>query len=436
MFRGETIMPNNPVSRRRFLKQGTAALGGAIAGPMIVPSSVLGLNGATPPSERLTMGSIGVGGMGRHDLGNFMTHDDVQVLAVCDVDTGRRKHALKMVHDTYKNQDCTAYTDWREVIAREDLDTILIATPDHWHALISIAAAKAGKDVYCEKPISLTIAEGRVVADVMKRYGTVYQSGTQRRSIPCFAFPIQLAHSGALGKIHTMHTYLGVAPAGKYEPIAPVPEGFDYDMWLGPAPDEPYIARRTHGTFRWMWDTSGGELTDIGAHFNDLAQWANQSEHTGPVNYEGQAVFLKDGLYETPTTYEVTATYADGVKLIMHAKNPFTLRIEGTEGWASIEDTGKVDAHPKSLLADASFTQQNYQAMAGHHRNFLDCVKSREDPIASAEIAHRSTTVCHTGNICLRLGRSLQWDPETEHFIGDNEANRMMARSMRAPWHL
>jgi predicted dehydrogenase len=432
---GETVMSKR-VSRRGFLKRGSAVLGGAVIAPNIAHSSVLGADGATPPNDRITMGAIGVGGMGRHDLGNFLTHPDLHVLAVCDVDTGRRNNAKKMVDEHYGNQDCMAYPDWRDVIASDDLDAILIATPDHWHALISIAAAKAGKDVYCEKPISLTIAEGRVVADVTKRYGTVYQSGTQRRSIPCFAFPVEVARSGKIGEVHTIHTNLMAGPTCGVEPIQPVPEGFDYDMWLGPAPYEPYTTRRRQGTFRWLWDYSGGKLTDIGAHFNDLAQWGNDSELTGPVSYEGWSEFPKEGLFETPTNYEVTCTYADGVKLIMHSEELRLVRFEGTEGWISVDDTGKVEASPESLLSEYRHEQQNYDVMYRHHRNFLDCVKSREDPISNAEVSHRSSTVCHAGNICLRLGRGLHWDPDAEHFIGDDEANRMMARSMRAPWHL
>lgn len=409
------------------------------AAPLVVPSSVLGLDGAVAPNERITMGAIGIGGMGTHDLRNFMIHDDVQFLAVCDVKPDHRIQAQERVNERYGNQDCKAYTDFRELLAREDIDAILCATPDHWHALIALATARAGKDIYCEKPISLTVAEGRAVADGMKRYGTVYQSGTQRRSIECFAFAVQAARSGAVGKIHTIRTYLSPGPSCGVEPPQPIPEGFDYDMWLGQAPYEPYTERRCTGAFRWIFDYSGGQMTDIGAHFNDLAQWGNDTELTGPIEYEGWAEFPKEGLFDTPTNYEVTATYASGVRLIMEAKDPRSVIFEGDAGWISVDDDGYVKGEPASLIQwykSKNITQYGYSRMYGHHRNYLDCVKTRELTLAPPEVAHRSTTTCHLANICLRLGRKIRWDPETEQCLDDPEANRMLSRSMRSPWHL
>ena len=419
-------------SRRRFLScaAATAAL------PYFVPSSALGADGTTAPSARITMGAIGIGGMGTHDLKNFLQQDDVQVLAVCDVDTERRNKALNLVNERYGNTDCAAYNDFYEVIARDDIDVLLIATPDHWHALIALAGAKAGKDMYCEKPISLTVAEGRTVADTMKRYSRVYQSGTQRRSIRSFAFAVEMARSGRIGKLHTIHTDLAPGPACGPQQPQPIPQGFDYDRWLGPSPYAPYTPKRCHGSFRWVFDYSGGQLTDIGAHFNDLAQWGNNTELTGPIEYEGRADFPTDGLFNTPTNFEITTTYANGVKMIMHDKSPKAIKFVGDEGWVSVDDDGNVDAEPKSILQLRRFTQHGYSYMQGHHRNFLDCVKTRSRTIAPPEVAHRSTTTCHIGNICLRLGRKLRWNPQTEQFINDDQANRMLARAMRSPWHL
>jgi predicted dehydrogenase len=229
------------------------------------------------------MGAIGLGGQGMHNLRNFLTCDDLRVLAVCDVDASHCIGAKDTVDSAYGNKDCAAYKDFREILIRDDVDTVLIATPDHWHAVISIEAAKAGKDIYCEKPISLTIAEGRAVADAMKRLGTVYQSGTQRRSNGCFRFAVDVARSGILGRLRTLHCYYHNGPTCPPQKPEAVPNGFDYDRWLGPAPFEPYTPRRCHGTFRWLYDYSGGQLTDLGAHFNDLAQWAHDSEHSGPT---------------------------------------------------------------------------------------------------------------------------------------------------------
>lgn len=421
------------LSRRGFLKRSGEAV--ALAAAQVVPGSVLGL-GRTPPSDRIVMAGIGIGGMGTLNTANFMAHDDVQFVAVCDVDRDRRDKAKALVDGKYGNGDCAAYNDWREVIARDDIDAVMIATPDHWHALISIEAAKAGKDIYCEKPISLTVAEGRAVVGATRKYGRVYQSGTQRRSIPCFQFAVWAARIGLIGKVHTIHTHLSVGRECPPQPAEPVPDGFDYDTWLGPAPEAPYTKLRCHGSFRWIYDYSGGQLTDIGAHFNDLAQWGHNSEFSGPVEYEGWAVFPREGLFNTPVYYGVTATYADGVRLVFHDYDPRAVKFEGDAGWISVDDFGTLKAEPRSILEQARVPQEDYAHWNPHHRNFLDCMRSREQPIAPPEIAHRSSTICHIGNICLRLGRKLKWDPQSERFIGDKQANAMLARKMRDPWRL
>ena len=429
------------LTRRSVLKNTAGLIASAITVPHFIPSTVLGNDGTTVPSERLTMGAIGIGNQGMHNLRNFLTCTDLRILAVCDVDSKHRARAKETVDSAYGNKDCAAYNDYRETLIRDDLDTVLIATPDHWHAILSIEAAKAGKDIYCEKPISLTIAEGRAVADTVKRYGTVYQSGTQRRSNACFRFAVDIARSGMLGRLHTLHCYYHNGPTCPPQRPEPVPEGFDYDRWLGPAPFEAYTPRRCHGSFRWLYDYSGGQLTDLGAHFNDLAQWANDSQYTGPIEYEGRAEFPRDGLFNTPVRFEVVATYADGVKMIYHdetepGRGPRGNKFVGTEGWVSIDDTGKITASSKAIMQKLKVTQRGYEYMTGHHRNFLDCVKTRRVPISNAEVSHRSVTTCHAGNICLRLGRDLRWNPDKERFINDDMANRMLARTKRAPWYL
>jgi len=429
------------LTRRSLLKRTTGLVASTIAVPYIVPSSARGKDGSTSPSEQLTMGAIGIGGQGMHNLRNFLTCDDLRVLAVCDVDTNHRIRAKETVDSAYGNKDCSAYNDFREILVRDDLDTVLIATPDHWHAILSIEAAKAGKDIYCEKPISLTIAEGRAVADTVKRIGTVYQSGTQRRSNACFRFAVDIARSGMLGRLRTLHCYYHNGPTCPPQKPEPVPVGFDYDRWLGPAPFEAYTPRRCHSSFRWLYDYSGGQLTDLGAHFNDLAQWANDSQYTGPVEYEGWAEFPKDGLFNTPVRFELVATYADGVKMIYHdetepGRGPRGNKFVGTEGWVSVDDTGKVTASNDAIMQKLKVAQRGYEYMMGHHRNFLDCVKTRRVPISSAEISHRTVTTCHAGNICLRLGRKLRWDPVSERFVNDETANRMLERAKRSPWSL
>ncbi len=420
------------MKRRDFLSAGAAAL----AGPLLFPGCATYTGNRVGPNERIVMGAIGIGGMGRYDLGNFLTHDDVQVVAVCDVDAQRLDFAKGSVDQHYENTDCAAYPHFEELIARDDIDAVLIATPDHWHAYLSIAAAQAGKDVYCEKPISLTVEEGRIVADEMKRLRRVYQSGTQRRSIPCFRYAVDTARSAKLGRIHTIHTYLGAGPSVEPQPDEPVPAGFDYDRWLGQAPDKPYTTKRCHGTFRWIYDYSGGKLTDIGAHFNDLAQWGNDSEDTGPIHWEGSGTFPAEGLFDTVMNYSVSATYKSGVKLVFHDFEPRAVKFEGDEGWISVNDDGVLEANPVSLLENSGVEQTMWNFMTPHQRDFLDCVRSRKTPIAPPEVAHRSTTVCHIGNICLRLGRALEWDPAKERFVGDDEANAMLSREARSPWSL
>jgi len=427
------------ISRRRLLGYG-AGLATSFAAPYALPR-VSAAETKTPPSEQLTMGAIGLGGQGTHNLKSFLTFDDVRVLAICDVDTNHRLAAKKLVDAAYGNKDCAAYNDFREVLARGDIDTVLIATPDHWHAIIAIEAAKAGKDIYCEKPISLTVAEGRAVVETMKRYWTVYQSGTQRRSIACFRFGVDIARSGILGKLQMLHCYYHNGPTCPPQKPEPVPQGFDYDRWLGPAPFEPYTPTRCHWAFRWQYDYSGGQLTDLGAHFVDLAQWAHDSENTSPTQYEGWAEFPKDGLFNTPVRFEVTATYADGVKMFMHdetepGRGPRGNKFVGTDGWVSVDDTGKVTASSDAILRKLNAAQRGYEYMEGHHRDFLACVKTRARTIAPPEVAHRSTTTCHIANICLRLGRQLTWDPAAERFVNDPAADRMLARAMRAPWRL
>jgi predicted dehydrogenase len=389
-------------------------------------------------NDRITMGVIGIGTMGRFDMSMFFTQPEVQVVAVCDVDAGRLDAAQRSVNANYGTSDCAAYADFREIIARDDIDAVLIATPDHWHALISIAAAQAGKDLYCEKPMSLTVQEGRLVADAMKRLDVVYQSGTQRRSIPCFRYAVDTAKSGRLGKILAVHTFLEPGHVSGPQSEEPVPDEFDYDRWLGQAPLAPYTKMRCHTSFRWIYDYSGGQLTDIGVHFNDLAQWGAGKELTAPVELEGTAEFPPaEDLFNTPVHYNVKTRYSDGLTLEMHDGSPRAVRFEGENGWICVDDSGVLTAEPISLLDDAPKLREAFTAIAYHQRDFIDAVKSRGPTIAPPEVAHRSASICHIANICLRLdGRKLVWDPVGERFDGDDEANAMLARVQRVPWSL
>jgi predicted dehydrogenase len=437
-------------SRRGFLRQAGAAALGTVALPNIIPSSALGRNGGVPPSERIVMGGIGLGGQGQRNMRNFLTHNDVQWVAVCDVDATRRREAEGIVNENYGNTDCAVYADFRELLARSDIDAVLIATSERWHAPLSIYAAQAGKDIYCEKPMSLTIAEGRALADTANRYGTVYQCGTQRRSMRTFAFAVQAARTGRLGKLTCLHSYVRAGQPLPALAPEPVPAGLDYDMWLGPAPWRPYNKSLVYGhAYNNNFAYSGGMITDWGAHCNDLAQWANDTEQTGPVEFEGTAQFPPDGFGDVPIALHVTATYENGVKLVMYDKKErprwptdngeLAVMFEGEEGWIYCDDGGNLFARPQSLLREQRSQKQHWTDAAnwaGHHANFLDCVKTRRRPIAPAEVAHRSNSLCHVANICLRLGRKVRWDPQTETFVNDAEANRMLARAPRSPWQI
>jgi len=420
----------NAITRREFLKSTVAAAATAFAVPTIVPSSVFG---ADAPSNRITIGSIGLGGMGTGNMKGFKGKSGSEVVAVCDVDA---EH-LEKARETAGLDKKSCYNDFRELIARDDIDAVVVATPDHWHVPISIEAVRAGKDVYCEKPLTLTIAGGRALADEVKRYGRILQTGSQQRSGNEFRRACELVRNGRIGKLHTIK--VGIPGNNRTCPptweAEPVPKGFDYDMWLGPAPWEPYIEQRCHYQFRFILDYSGGQMTNWGAHYLDIAQWGNGADDTGPVEIEGKGDFPKSGLFTTAKKADIEYTYANGVKLVLKTGGGNT-RFEGSEGWVFVT-RGKIDAEPKSLL-ETKIGPDEIQLYKSrdHKQNFLDCIKSRREPIASAEIGHRSSTVCHLGNIAMLLGRKLKWDPEKERFTNDSAANRMVARSMRAPWRL
>jgi len=419
-------MINSRLTRRALLKRA----GAAVAAPYLVTSTALGAQGKPPASQRITMGVIGLGGRGNDDLGAFLGNDDVQMVAVCDVVRAKRNAAKAKVDFRYGNKDSATYRDLRELLARDDIDAVLIATGDNWHTTASILAARAGKDIYCEKPMSVAVTEGRALCRAMERYGVVFQCGTQRRSIPRFKFAVDLAQSGKLGKLKTLYAEKAPPEWFKYHPYAtlppepePDPEMIDWDMWLGPAAWRPYNAKYMSREF-WMchFDFSGGMIPEWGSHTVDLCQWANNADDTTPVEFE-----LAEGT--------VVAHYANGVKLIFEeGKWPLHVRFVGSEGSVYADDDGGIETEPKSLLASRNFGKGYPQA--NHVRNFLDCVKTRQRPIAPPEGAHRANSTCQIANICQQLGRKLTFDPKREQFVDDPMADRMLARTIREPWRL
>ncbi len=434
------------ISRRDFLRRTAAASAGAVAFPFIIPGRALGLDGAVAPSNRIVMASIGVGGQGRYDMSALMNVPDVQMIAVCDVDSGHRAQAKKMVEDFYAKKNdasfkgCGEYNDFREVIARDDIDAIMCATPDFWHAVVSVAAAKAGKDIYCEKPAANSVPEGRAIVDAVRKYRRVFQTGSHERSRDNARYACELVRNGRIGKLHTIRVNLPIdnhAPIGP-QPVMPVPEGFDYNMWLGPAPLEPYTEKRCHFWFRYILDYSGGEMTDRGAHIIDLAQLGNGSDNTGPVSIEGQGWFPEDGLFNTAMSYSFAFEYANGVRLLGESKGTRGIKFEGTDGWIFIHiHGGDLEAEPASLLKEVIGPNELHLGRSrGHHLDFIENVKTRGECKAPAEVGHHTATMCHIANVAMRLGRKLRWDPAKEQFINDDEANRMLIPSMRSPWHL
>ena len=434
------------MARRGFLAGAAKAAVVGAAAPYVLTSDALGAPGKAPASERITMGFVGTGSHGvGMNLRSFLPNADCQAVVVCDVDAGQARRAQALVEKTYaarkragEFKGCALTGDWREVVGRDDLDGVMVSTPDHWHVPISLAAIRAGKDVICEKP-TLTIHEGRVLADTVERYGAVFQMSTEDRAVRVYHRMAELVRNGRIGRLRRIHVGLPSGPGGPGSAKPqPVPKELDYDMWLGPAPYVPYCPGRVRYHFRWVRDYSGGQLTDWGAHLVDTAQWGNDTERTGPIEVEGEGKAHADGLYDTYHTYHVRYRYASGVEMHVRSTGP-SIRFEGTDGWlASNGWRGRLEASSPGLLKTVIGPEEIhlYTCPQGEHRNFLDCVKSRRDPYFPAEIGHRCCTVLHLGNIAMDLRKKLKWDPVAERFPDDPEANRMLGRAMREPWGL
>jgi predicted dehydrogenase len=434
------------MTRRRFLAT-TAKAGAVLGAPVFVPGRALGRDGGVAASQRITVGGIGINSRGRSVLDCFLGQPDAQFLAACDVRADRQKAIKEIADRKYGNKDCAMVRDFRELLARKDLDAVLITTGDRWHALGSVLAAKAGKDVYCEKPCSMTMGESQILAEVMRRYGRVFQVGTQRRSIRNFQFAVDLARSGKLGKLRTLHAsiaYYKPQIVHEWLPAEPEPpkEKEDWDLWLGPAPWRPYNHEYVAGIWGWLccFDfNAGGGFLNWASHTVDLCQWANQADGTTPVEFEPVG---KERGYAAKRV--VHGRYANGVKLVMRAHDApgwlnlgsCPVRFEGEEGWVETGDSGKIALYPESLRTDEAAFNEEGDPTRWHVRNFLDCVKSRAQPACNADIARWSHVAGHAAAIAWMLDRKAAFDPAKEEFIGDDEANRMRTRPMREPWHM
>ena len=458
------------MNRRQFVEKAVGVAGASLAFPYIVPSSALGANGAVAPSNRVTMGFIGVGGMGQAHLRPFIYQPDVQVVAVCDPNRWRREQAQHIVNGEYNKQVCTAYNDFRELVARRDIDAICIASLDSWHVLHALAAVRAGKDVYVEKPLGMSIDEIKLLRDEANRYSRVFQFGTQQRSSKEFRLACELVRNGRIGKLQRIkvgvHSGTGTRSGpkvawpvnswghfaqeipdersglAKIEP-EPVPEWLDYEMWLGPAPSSPYTtARLTYPHWFHISDYSLGYVSGWGVHHIDIAQWGNGTDSTGPVEVSGTAGWPNDdALCDNPTSWDVHYEYANGVSLHYTGSGPgfegvkHGITFEGPDGWVSV-NRGVLETEPKSLMQSQIGPNELHLPVSElHEKNFIDCVKSRARTICPVDVAVRSDTVCQLAWITFKLQqRKLKWDPEKEEFPNDPDANRLMKRTLRSPW--
>lgn len=429
--------PEN-TTRRDFLL-GTAAATAAASLTTLVAPHVLGREESTPPSEKISLGVIGIGPRCTYDLKSMLQFSDVRCVAIAEVQGRRREAGKSLVDQHYGNGDCVLYRDFRELLDRQDIDAVLIATGDRWHAAASILAAKAGKDVYSEKPCGITIADCQELAATMHREKRVFQAGTQRRSVPNFQKAVELAHSGKLGKLHTLHASIYIPVLDNtWLPAQPTPprDVVDWNLWLGPAAWRPFNQKYVDGGWRGQWDfDSGARLLDWGAHTVDLCQWANRADDTMPIEYE-------------PTENNIICRYANGVKLVIDfLAQPFgdrspqyitrlgtcPVRFIGDEGWVETGDEGEIVVQPESLQKELPPADKRVRGLdvSAHSRNFFDCIRSRGTTAANPDVMRRSHIACHAAAIAWILGRKLKLDPVKEEFIGDDEANLLRARPSR-----
>jgi len=432
---------NDASTRRRFLHQ-SVWTGAALALPSIVPGSALGRQGGAAPGETVVLGVIGIGPRATYDLKAMLDLSDVRCVAIADVQASRRDAGKRLVDEHYGNRDCTLYRDFRELLDRNDVDAVLVATGDRWHALASMMAAEAGKDVYSEKPCGLTIDLCQRLDETIRRTGRIFQAGTQRRSVPNFQQAVQLAQSGKLGRIHTLYASI-YTPQIRTEWLpgepTPDPSVVDWNLWLGPAPWRPYNAKYVAGAWRGYWDfDSGARLLDWGAHTLDLCQWANQADHTMPVEYE-------------PLEDKIVCRYANGVELVFDfLKDPFgdrdphyvtrlgtcPVRFEGDEGSVETGDSGEMLVKPESLAAAVPESAERVRGLdvSAHSRNFFDSVKTREPAVCNSSVMRRSHVACHAAALSWILQRKLRFDPAHEAFVDDAEANGLRFRPERDFW--
>ncbi len=424
------------------MKKGAAA-GAMAAVPTIIPAAALGQNNRPAPGERIVMGCIGVGSQGTGNMNGFLRKQEVQIVAVCDVDRDHLMRAKRTVDTVYGNSDCRTYSDFREFLVREDLDAVSLAMPDQWHAIPAIMAARAGLDIYGEKPLSRTIRESRAICDAVHRYGRIWQTGSWQRSRPNFRHACELVRNGRIGRVHFVEVGLPTGSAsGIREPLQ-VPAELDWDFWLGPAPWREYCefgSNRCHWDWRWIMDFSGGQLTDWAGHHIDIAHWGLGFDETGPREVSGKGEYPVEGLWDAPTDYHFTCKYDGDVTIDIGSTSRIGFmgaKWHGDDGWIHVNRSGLWASDPGwTRYEEIGPGDEWLYRSDDHQQNFLDCVKSRQETITPVETACRSVSVGHLGEIAMLTGRTIRWDPETETIIGDPGASALLGRSYRKPWIL
>jgi len=428
-------------NRRKFIKKAAGSALGILAAPMIIPGTALGKNGSVAPSNRIVIGGIGLGAMGSGNTRNFLNKNEVQYVAICDVDSERRDKAVSLVNGNYKNNDCRSYADYREFLEKEKLDAVTIALPDHWHALVSVAAANKGLDIYGEKPLARSIKEARAIANAVEKNKVIWQTGSWQRSVENFHRGAELVINGRVGNVTHVEVGLpdGRQPIGT-PPAMEVPNELDWNMWLGPAPLVPYRGV-SHWDWRWILDYSGGQLTDWAGHHIDIAHWGLGYDRTGPISVQGEGVYPREGIFDVPVEYDFTCEYQSGVTMRVANRSRLTHGMGtvwyGDKGWIHVNRGDVIKASdPKILEENIGPEETRLYKSTDHHQNFLDCIKTREETITPAEVALRSISVGLIGEIAMLTGQKLAWDPDKEEFTNSVHANRMLMRPYRAPWKL
>jgi predicted dehydrogenase len=462
--------PTHHINRRRFI----ATAGAALVLPLILPGSAIGMARRSRPSNRITLGVVGWGLQGPGNTKSFLFEDDCQVVAACDLDKNHLQQAVDAINEHYQNKDCKAYHDYREMMARDDIDAVMLAVPDHWHALVATEAARRGKDIYGEKPLAHTIAEQQAIVRAVQKYNIIWQTGSWQRSVSTFHKAAEIVRNGLIGAVTHVevglpsghHDFAGTEPAlmeklaslpEKVESpdevvpgtpawnlaVTPPPPELDYDRWIGPAQMEPYIAQRVHMDWRWNYNTGGGQLLDWIGHHGDIAHWGLGFDRSGPSEVEGHGDFPPaHAIWNTSTKYRIELKYPQNITMTIAGGHPDIregTKWIGTDGWVWVNRGGFEASNPQWAhykdLPDNLATIKLYKSR-NHQRNFLDCVKSREPAIAPVETAHHSAIPGHLGLISMLTGRKIRWNAGREVIIDDPEASKLLTRKYRAPWKL